>query len=821
MARTELPSALVLLLILVVAFSATPVVLCDTGQCWNDLNPTAYLNPPANPNLEAVYMFPGSPSEGWAVGDFAAATNLTTGLPSIFHFDGFRWGLISAPKFQDFPSTQGGYDLTSVNFGPPGQPISKSDGWAVGFNTTASAVAIHWDGVTWRVQIAGLSGANAGPLNAVFMVGSTDVWAVGSNTAGTIGTIWHWTGMPGLGGGWNLFTTVPHVLHSIFMVSPTDGWAVGDSGTIYHYFAGGWNAVQSPVLVTLNSVFMVSPTEGWASGASGTIINYATGIWSGPVSPGTTSQQLFSLFMISSIEGWAVGFAATILHYSGGTWTALPTNLVPVSPVTQFQFTSLFFTTAMAGWVVGTAGVIIRFDGTSWGAVTSPTMNNFTSISFGPPFMKGVNPKDGWAVGNTSTVSAGTIEPTIFHWNGMVWTKGIATGTTNNLNSVFMVSSGDVWAVGGGRRSTASCTGSALCPVILHYTGGSWNTVTPPAGSYLLKSIFMTGSTEGWAVGEQTSGIGPTGTILRYSVTGGVGAWSIFPAPSSPTPLPPLSSIFMLNPTEGWAVGDNSTILHYTVNGGVGAWNVATVSGTPTLSRDANLTSIFMLSPTNGWAVGGIQASGSYTAGPVLIHWDGTKWTPVAPPTIPGGISPTGHTSAMLKTVYCTEPNNCWAAGYPGKLFATLFHWDGLAWTHVSTTPALLGQVPPIITSIYLLDHGGWMVGSDPEFKTAIGGPTTALSTILRCTFGNAESSVTITIKSMVTPPVTSVQGHTSSTISHATNTTTTTTSFGSTIPVMIGIIITFVALLIILALALASKRRTSTQGSYPIQRRY
>ena len=177
---------------------------------------------------------------------------------------------------------------------------------------SATALAIHWDGITWRSQLAGFTGANAGPLWSDFMVSSTDVWAVGQDQAGANGVFWHWTGIAGLGGGWNTESSpqpeAPGTpLYSVFMVSSTEGWAVGAGGMILHYFGGAWNTFTSPVSTPLRSVFMISPTEGWAVGDGGIIIHYSGGIWSGPVSPGTTSNNLFSVFMVSSTEGWAFG----------------------------------------------------------------------------------------------------------------------------------------------------------------------------------------------------------------------------------------------------------------------------------------------------------------------------------------------------------------------------------------------------------------------------------------------------------------------------------------------------------------------------------
>lgn len=590
-------------------------------------------------------------------------------------------------------------------------------------------------------------------------------------------------------------------IYSVFMVSSTEGWAVGAGGIIFHYFGGVWNTFTSPVnscppnsppgCASLRSVFMISPTEGWAVGDGGIIIHFSTGIWSGPVSPGTTANNLFSVFMVSSTEGWAFGAKGSILHYSGGTWTLLPSNLVPTSPVSLMEFSSGFFNSANDGWVVGTDGVIVHFDGVNYGTVTSPTFNNFTSISFGEPCLVlktcdssigggPINPSDGWAVGNaTVTGSVTPFEPTIYHWNGFAWTKGVAIGTTNNLNSVFMVNAGDVWAVGGGPRPTASCI-SGLCPIILHFTGGSWNTITPPPGPYALKSVFMVSSNEGWAVGEQVTSPYPTGIILHYTVTGGVGTWAVFPAPSSPFAIHGLNSVFMLSQNEGWAVGDNATILHYTVTGGVGTWNLVTVSGSPGLSSDANLTSIFLLTPTSGWAVGGIQATGSFSAGPVIIYWDGTKWETVATPTIPGGMSPKGHTSATLKSVFFSAPNDGWAVGFPGKLVATILHWDGVSWEHVTLSPALLGQIPPILSSVYMTSEtNGWVVGGSPDFVSssyfAEAGPVgpygykTPLSTMLRFSpfggiFSTTSTSIVVsTVSTQTTALTTTISSTTTS----------------------------------------------------------
>jgi photosystem II stability/assembly factor-like uncharacterized protein len=855
------------LLVLAVSASAGPITGPVMGY-WRDINPSAYLSPPSNPPLNSIYML--SPNEGWAVGDSRPSTEANTTITSntdvdvkipvttttivssttstnagtftlsstltstsfrtstsrnststgtgsiasakILYWDGSTWNLVPAPPFLN-PLKPSAYNLTSVTFGPPTSPISRTDGWAVGCTFDPASVAIHWDGVSWSVQRAGLIGPDAGCLESAFMVSSTDTWAVGSNAAGTAGVFWHWSGTAGLGGGWNEpQVPVSTLFNSVFMVSPSEGWAVGDcvnagcppgSSNIYHYFGGTWTAFPSPVTTSLHSIYMLSPTEGWAVGDSGVILHYTTGIWTGPVSPGTTSNALLSVFMVSGTEGWAQGIEGNILHYSGGTWTKLPINLVPTSPTTSFDFHSVFLLDAADGWGVGSADVILHWDGVNWGTLTSPTLNTLRSISFGPP-LSSVNPNDGWAVGDSGTGTDGTTEPTIIHWNGFMWTRGVAIGTANGLKSAYMLNIGDVWAVGGGGSSTATCS-TAPCPVILHFTGGSWNTVTPPPGSYILNSVFMVSQSEGWAVGcsgtmnqcndtaeAKPHPTGGSGIILHYTVTGGVGTWATFPSPSTP----PLNSVFMVNANEGWIVGDgtdftSATILHYTVTGGLGTWNAVVAAGLPTGS---NLNSVFMLSSTSGWAVGGItqpecpawvDPGGECTptffaAGPIIIYWDGAKWSKVTTPELPGGGKP------VLLSTYFTGANDGWAVGTPGILVPTIFHWDGVRWMPITLSPALLGAapptIPPTLKSVYMIDPStGWIVGSPVDFSHTPIFYTKPLASILRfASYGGvvgatSTSLVVSTISTTTTAIITSL-----STLISGTSVTTTSTSTSS-----------------------------------------
>src|SRR5208283_949280 len=115
MRKTRLWAMIIGVSLIALAVSAVPA----TAQMgvWRDINPDAYISPPANPQLNSVYMF--SAGEGWAVGDSRPTTNTTTGLPAIFHYDGSTWNLVPAPKIPDFSTTGGppsAYNLTSISF---------------------------------------------------------------------------------------------------------------------------------------------------------------------------------------------------------------------------------------------------------------------------------------------------------------------------------------------------------------------------------------------------------------------------------------------------------------------------------------------------------------------------------------------------------------------------------------------------------------------------------------------------------------------------------------------------------------------------------
>jgi len=69
-----------------------------------------------------------------------------------------------------------------------------------------------------------------------------------------------------------------YLLSSVFMISSSDGWAVG-YGTIIHWNGTNWSNVTSPTRRLLSSVFMVGGNDGWAVGEVGTILRWTGTAW--------------------------------------------------------------------------------------------------------------------------------------------------------------------------------------------------------------------------------------------------------------------------------------------------------------------------------------------------------------------------------------------------------------------------------------------------------------------------------------------------------------------------------------------------------------
>jgi hypothetical protein len=344
---------------------------------------------------------------------------------------------VCSPDWQIIPSpnqSTKGNDLKSVAV------VSSTDVWAVGYYTPESlfitqTLAEHWDGTQWSAVPSPNQGTDSNSLSSVAVVSSTDVWAVGfyfgASAYQTLAEHWdgtHWSIVPIPNQ-----ATGDNQLNSVAVVSPTDVWAVGYYNSeprgpfqalVEHWDGTQWSIVPAPhpgnTYDWLLSVAVVSSTDVWAvgnydndSGAEQALVEHWDGTsWSVVPSPnqGTIGNTLYSVGVVSSTDVWAVGFyyndsvveQTLVEHWDGESWSIVPS---PNQGTHGNFLRSVRVVSSTHVWAVGvylddseTAHTLVEhWDGTSWSIVPSPNQgthgNWFNSVGV-------VSSTDVWAVGS-------------------------------------------------------------------------------------------------------------------------------------------------------------------------------------------------------------------------------------------------------------------------------------------------------------------------------------------------------------------------------------------------------------------------------------
>ena len=214
-----------------------------------------------------------------ALGMLAAA--ITLGLVSLLPAQSSQaaapvscppnWNIVSSPN----PRTH--HYLNAV------EVISSNDVWAIGeyYNennyTPDTGLTMHWNGLQWSVVPTPPAGQRI-RLTGVSAVASNDVWAVGLYYPGGAyeAIAMHWDGTA-----WTIVPTPTRPggteLNAVVALASNDVWAVGANDGSHSTIAMHWNGQQWSFVSTpnggnfsddnvLEAVIAVSPTDIWAVG---------------------------------------------------------------------------------------------------------------------------------------------------------------------------------------------------------------------------------------------------------------------------------------------------------------------------------------------------------------------------------------------------------------------------------------------------------------------------------------------------------------------------------------------------------------------------
>jgi hypothetical protein len=294
---------------------------------------------------------------------------------------------------------------------------------------------------------------------------------------------------------------------------------------------------------------------------------------------------------------------------------------------------------------------------------------------------------DVWAVGATINSRTSPERTFIAHWDGSTWLRiPSPTPTGARLADVAAVSSSMAWAVG--QRGTSP----NIRTLILRWDGSSWQTLpTPRYGSFSrLEAVSAISASNAWAVGFYQSGLRYRALTLHWNGT----SWRRVAnaAPLDTT----LSGVSVLDRSHAWAVGDYDS--NYTLKTVILRWNGSRWSRVSSPNPGGRfgsdeLADVDASSPRNAWAVGN-SWSGS-AARTLVLRWNGTRWSRVPSPNPDRALDVNDLTGVTV-----ISANDAWAVGYYEtpqiEITPLLLHWNGTRW---SREPA-----PEIDSVFYTLD---------------------------------------------------------------------------------------------------------------------
>jgi hypothetical protein len=286
-------------------------------------------------------------------------------------------------------------------------------------------------------------------------------------------------------------------------------------------------------------------------------------------------------------------------------------------------------------WAVGYAGnksLIERWNGSSFVKVTSPNVRGRATV-LEDVFARTAT--DAWAVGQADRTDFVGSSTFIARWNGSRWNRVSspnrgASDDSNVLTGVTAISATDAWAVGS--FSNFAPGGQALT---FRWNGTTWTDVPNTCG-FGLQDVFALSSTNVWAVGGDNT--------CRWNGS----TWTRI----APAPPPNQQSSLILQDVSGsgandlWAVGYVASSCgegQVCFSGAAERWNGSRWTFVPV---DGILYGVHALAANDVYAVGS-------AIGPTVLHYDGSSWTTVPTPYVPG----------TLFAVDGASSNDLWAAG--------------------------------------------------------------------------------------------------------------------------------------------------------------
>ena len=341
----------------------------------------------------------------------------------------------------------------------------------------------------------------------------------------------------------------------------------------------------------------------------------------------------------------------------------------------------------------------------TWAVIRSPNATAFDNVLWG---VDALSPISAWAVGHADTGTLPTRRPIVQRWNGAGWIGAPSPlpAGGGELRDVDALSTSTAWAVGFTNSSVGFNT------LIERWNGSTWRIVPSPnvgAQNHLL-GVRAFSSSDAWAVGSNNvpGTLNFATLVMRWN-----GArWSIVPSPSPDPGENRLNDVDGVSSSDLWAVGLRQNdpygvrqplIIHFDGS----RWS--TVPTPP--ATDAALESVVAVASNDVWAVGSRFSLSLFWRVPYALHWDGSTWSevPVPSPSPQGG---------ELFGITATSGANLYAVGHAnasGGIVPLIVHWNGSQWivepTPSRTTVSHLWDVSAASPTVFAVGNGQQLRG--------------------------------------------------------------------------------------------------------------
>jgi hypothetical protein len=208
--------------------------------------------------------------------------------------------------------------------------------------------------------------------------------------------------------------------------------------------------------------------------------------------------------------------------------------------------------------------------------------------------------------------------------------------------------------------------------------------IHPPVTNLL--SVAASSAREAWSVGYYSDSANSVEHTLVDHWDGRT--WSTMITPNTDCGVSnELRSVASSSASDVWAVGvvtdGHGSYKPLTEHWDGSSWSIVATPAVP--GRDGQLSAVAVIDKADAWAVGSYVIGDGASTDPQTLteHWDGRAWAVVPSPNQAG-------VESSLHAIVATNSRDVWAGGRKGTFLPQaplLLHWDGASWSTVSGAP--------------------------------------------------------------------------------------------------------------------------------------